>query len=123
MKRILSGLLAAGMLLSFGGCGRKPVQQASESSTEPEYSLQVYSSEKGKPATQPADTIPVITETVTSVVTVTSIVTVTSLVTVTEPVTADTTYDAGTLTESDTPVTVAVVPLPLTVATLVLLEV
>ena len=104
MKRLLSGVLAAGMLLSFGGCGRKPVPQA-ESSTEPQSTLQVYThtEETGQPATQPADTVPVYTETVTSVVTVTSIVTYTSLVTVTEPVTD---YDAGALTESDTPVTV-----------------
>ena len=86
MKRILSGVLAAGMLLSLGGCGRKPVQQAEESSvTTPEYSLEIIEAETGKPATHPTDTVPLAPETVTEVVTVTQIVTVTSVVTVTEP--------------------------------------
>ena len=104
MKRILSGMLAAGMLLSLGGCGRKPVQQVTENSvTEPEFSLEIIDAETGMPATHPADTVPAATETVTSIVTVTSVVTVTSLVTVTEP---SDSYDAGTLTETDKPLTV-----------------
>ncbi len=104
MKRILSGVLAAGMLLSLGGCGRKPVQQTEESSvTAPEYSLEIIEAETGKPATHPTDTVPLAPETVTEVVTVTQIVTVTSVVTVTEPAAE---YDAGTLTEAEEPLVV-----------------
>lgn len=107
MKRILSGVLAAGMLLSLGGCGKKPVQQAEESSvTTPEYSLEIVEPETGKPATNPADTVPMAPETVTEVVTVTQIVTVTSVVTVTESAEPGEPYDAGTLTEAAEPLVV-----------------
>ena len=102
MKRILSGVLAAGMLLSLGGCGKKPAQLNTENSiTKPEYSLEIVEAETGKPATHPTDDVPLAPETVTEVVTVTQIVTVTSIVTVTEP--ADQ-YDAGTLAEAEEPV-------------------
>lgn len=105
MKRILSGILAAGMLLTLGGCGKKPSQQQSAETSvpKPEHSLEIVEPETGKPATHPADTVPMEPETVTELVTVTEIVTVTSLVTVTEPAEA---YDAGTLTEAAEPLTV-----------------
>ena len=103
MKRIFSGILAAGILLMLGGCGRKPVQQPVQTTAaNPGNSLEIVEPETGKPATLPADTVPVTPETAPPAVTVTEVVTVTSVVTVTVPAES---YDAGTLTEAAEPVT------------------
>lgn len=104
MKKIICGVLAAGMLLNLSSCGKKPAQPTAEVSiTEPESTLGIIDAETGMPATHPADTVPPQIETVTSIVTVTSVVTVTSLVTVTEPAAE---YDAGELTEAEEPLVV-----------------
>ena len=94
MKRLLA-ILAAGLLLPFAGCGKKPTEPQV---SEPEYNLVV------EDATKPAENAQV--QTVTEVVTVTQIVTVTEIVTVTRIVDvpredAESSYDAGELTETE----------------------
>lgn len=106
MKRLLTGTFAAAALMMLAGCAETPVQQAERTTvfSEPEFSLEIVEAETGQPATQPVDTIPVLTEDAadTESEAVTSDTTATE--SVTEAVTSDETdapYDAGTLTDAE----------------------
>ncbi len=114
MKRLLTGTFAAAALMMLAGCAETPVQQAERTTvfSEPEFSLEIVEAETGQPATQPVDTIPVLTEDAadTESEAVTSDTTATQ--SVTEAVTSDETdasYDAGTLTDAGDSYTVEAV--------------